>query len=154
MRTIKDKRLHELPKAIMDAQPTKDAQAKYDYYHNWVVPFMDYLENELDDRLPYPADVPDIQPMYEYRVYLQNLKDRFASIGMDAILDVSAFFQKLNDMASDYYDHKKWYKDTAYKLRKRYYSPLALNKNGEDVSNPHQTTLDSLKSKYKNNNTF
>jgi hypothetical protein len=115
---------------------------------------MDYLEHELDDRLPYPADVPDMQPMYEYRVHLQTLKDRFASIGMDAILDVSAFFQKLNDMASDYYDHKKWYKDTAYKLRKRYYSPLALNKDLEDVSNPHQTQLDTLKSKYKTNNTF
>ena len=154
MKDIKYKRLHELPKRIMEAQPTKDAQAKYDYYHNWVVPFMDYLEHEFDDKLPYPKDVPDIQPMYDYRKHLITLKDRFASIGMDAILDVPTFFQKLNEMASDYYDHKRWYKDTANKLRERYYSSIALNKDVEDVSNPHQTTLDTLKEKIKNNNTW
>jgi hypothetical protein len=151
---MKKARLHNFVFAIVDTKPTVDAEKKSAYKYEWLAPFLDFLETDIPNDLPYPSDVPDMKLMFDYKLELQTREQRYNSIGMDAILDVDAFIQKMNDMVCEWLDHKKWYKETTYQLREKYVRQLLSKENEENVSNPHQTTLDSLKSKLQTNNTF
>jgi hypothetical protein len=151
---MKENRIHNFVFAVVDTKPTKNEDAKNAWKYEFITPFLDYLENDLDDKLPYPTESADMQPMFNYKTKLKLLSNRFNSIGIDAVLDVDAFISKLNEMRLEWTEYKKWYKESAYKLRETYYKSVLREDKGQNVSNPHHTTLDVLKQKIKNNNTF
>ena len=148
------KRIQELVFTIVDAKPVVDQEKRNAYKYEFLSPFLDFLENDIDDKQPYPTSVSDIHKMWDYRTQLKNLIIRYNSIGMDAVLDVDNFISKLNDMALEWVEYKTWYKETTYELRKRYYKSLLRDDQSNNVSLSSFTSLDSLKQTIKNNNTF
>jgi hypothetical protein len=148
------KRIKELVFTIVDTKPVVDQQKRNAYKYEFLSPFLDFLETDIDDKQPYPVSVPDIHKMWDYKNELNTLLSRYNSIGMDAVLDVDNFIDKLNNMNLEWVEFKTWYKETTYELRKRYYKSLLRNDQSQDVSQGSLSTLNSLKERIKNNNTF
>lgn len=148
----KNVRLQDFVFAVVDTKPVQDVEKRNGYKYEFLGPFLSYLETELDENLPYPSSVMDMHKMFDYKIKLNTLKDRYKSIGLDCVSDVDQFLNELNEMRLEWTEFKTWYVNTAYELRKRYYKSVLREDNSQNVSTPTFTSLDSLKEKIKQAN--
>ena len=140
-------RVHELVYGVIDTYEVSDAEKRKAYKYEFILPFLDYLQNELDNRLDNISENKNSQmlPMFNYKKKLNILRERYETIGADAVLDKDYFKSNLEEMCLDWYEHRSWYEKSAYTLRKDYYSRINREKEPVLKFNKSFSEIDGLK---------